>query len=412
MSLSIFSFGKKRRSRRSRKSRKSMKRNGKKPSAKVMRMCRKCKVKTTKKVGKRRVYRPESLLVKLCKKKMRRMKKRKSRFGSTCSTMKQVSSFGKKRSSRRRVKRSVSRSAAMKAFKKFYSLHCKPSLRRSRFGFSNRMGSSLMSGYKKVPTTDMMMFGRSDRMRSSLMSGYKKGPTGMMFGNAELIPYGSLKEPFSTYGRKSRFGAGNPHTSMMMGYEFCPNGGGVLDTTGLFAAPCTTSGGVAAPSGSGSTGENAFGLKKRKSTKRKGSKKRKSTKRKGSKKRKSTKRKGSKKRKSTKRKGSKKRKSSKKKNGVKRKYTKKAKKTMADASTGTETAIASTGTETAMEAKEKVEFGARLPRRFAKYRNVIAACTKLKKAPCQRQPNCHYVKNRGCRGRAGTRKGKVYEGPM
>jgi hypothetical protein len=44
--------------------------------------------------------------------------------------------------------------------------------------------------------------------------------------------------------RRSRFGfgeGGNPPLWHSMGYEFCPDGqGGVLQTTGLFASPCTS----------------------------------------------------------------------------------------------------------------------------------------------------------------------------
>jgi hypothetical protein len=84
----FFSFGKKRKSTR----RKSVK----KPPAAILKRCRKLKIKTTKKVGSRRVYRSLSLLRKLIKKKSKKIKKakkskrskkakRRSRFGSVKS---------------------------------------------------------------------------------------------------------------------------------------------------------------------------------------------------------------------------------------------------------------------------------------------------------------------------------------
>jgi hypothetical protein len=51
--------------------------------------------------------------------------------------------------------------------------------------------------------------------------------------------------------RRSRFGfgeGGNPPLWQTMGYEFCPDGqGGVLQTTGLFASPCTSAPSPVAP---------------------------------------------------------------------------------------------------------------------------------------------------------------------
>jgi hypothetical protein len=68
--MAFFLFGKKKR--RSRKPRKASK-----PPAALLRKCRKFKIKTTKKVGKSRVYRSASLLKKLLKKKMKKAKKAK-----------------------------------------------------------------------------------------------------------------------------------------------------------------------------------------------------------------------------------------------------------------------------------------------------------------------------------------------
>ena len=66
--FSIFGFGKKR-------SKKGSKKGSKKPNARIVRMARKYKVKITKKVGKRRVYKSISLIRRQIKKKMRKNRK-------------------------------------------------------------------------------------------------------------------------------------------------------------------------------------------------------------------------------------------------------------------------------------------------------------------------------------------------
>lgn len=68
-----------------------------------------------------------------------------------------------------------------------------------------------------------------------------------------------------------------------------------------------------------------------------------------------------------------------------------------------------TGGEMVGGPPELTAFGKR--KRKYKYRNVVGACSGLKKKRCRTNPNCHYVKNRGCKGRSGTKKGMVYEGP-
>ena len=132
-----------------------------------------------------------------------------------------MSAFGKKkRSSRRRkVNGKVSKSAAMKAFKRFYTLHCKPSLRRSRFD-----GMHMMPNGMRMKDSDMM-FGRRSR-----------------FGAEYKVPM-----PLPGFGRRRRtrrvrFGAGNPPLMQSMGFEFCPEGGGVVESNGLFPSPCNAAG--------------------------------------------------------------------------------------------------------------------------------------------------------------------------
>jgi serine/arginine repetitive matrix protein 2 len=244
--FSVFGFGKKRKSRKvSRKGRKSRKvSKAAKPPARLLKICRHYKVKATKKVGRKRVYKSIASLKKMCLKKVRAcMKKakkaakakkmsfgrRKSRCGDKASMafgrrrrsrMSSAMEFGKRRGSGRKV----SKAAAMKAFRSFYKRHC--------------------SG-----------------------------------------------------ARKSRFGnGGNPMLSNSMGYEFCPNGmGGVLgaNSTGLFASPCMS----AAPVAMGAS--SSFGRRRRKSKMSAFGRKRRSTKRRSTK-RKTTKRRSTKRR-STKR---------------------------------------------------------------------------------------------------------------
>jgi hypothetical protein len=199
--LSLFRFGKKRRS-APKKSSKKVKKSVK-PPAKLLKMCKKLRVKVSLKRGGKRVYKKAKVLAKQCKRKLRMIEKakkarkgarfgaskvRRSRFGASCGasnmmnnrdmmfgasklrfagrTMGTEMEFGKKR-------KVVSKAAAMKAFKQFFRRHCKSTVRM---------------------------------------------------------------------GRRTRFGnGGNPPLYQSMGYEFCDLGsGGVLgaNSTGLFPSPC------------------------------------------------------------------------------------------------------------------------------------------------------------------------------
>ena len=193
MGLFGLSFGKKRRSTKRHMTKKHSKKVAK-PPAKLLRLCKKYRVKATKKVGSKRVYKKVAVLKKLCLRKARALRKKlmkmmakkaKKHSKKTKSSKKKVTrrrkvhhprkdafgeeegmSFGKRRSSRK-----VSKVAAMKAFRSFYKRHC-------------------------------------------------AGARGSRFGNG-----------------------GNPPLHESMGYEFCPNGmGGVLgfNSTGLFPSPCTS----------------------------------------------------------------------------------------------------------------------------------------------------------------------------
>ena len=91
---SLFSFGKKRRSRKSKKT-------NRKPPVKILRLCRRLKIKCTKKVGKRRVYKSLAVLKKQIKRKMKKTKRKVRRttrfrfsFGSTRRTRSRFGSPG------------------------------------------------------------------------------------------------------------------------------------------------------------------------------------------------------------------------------------------------------------------------------------------------------------------------------
>jgi hypothetical protein len=176
----LLAFGKKRRSKRS-STKKSSK--GRKPPSKLLKMCKKYKVKVTIKRGSKRVYKKASLLKKLCLKKKKALNKKKkvvsrkknsTRFGAgnrkgarghkgaklggagkknKIGSKKKSTNFGKGR----RV-RTMSKKAAMKAFRAFYAKHCKSSIKgrrtRSRFGFGSGGNPPLMQsmGYEFDPT--------------------------------------------------------------------------------------------------------------------------------------------------------------------------------------------------------------------------------------------------------------------
>jgi hypothetical protein len=210
--LSLFGFGKKARRSTTKAS---------KPPSRLLKICKKYRVKTTAKRGGKRVYRPTAMLKKLCLRKARALKKklmkgrsttRRSRmggemefgkgrraqmefgspemefgkgrraqmeFGASCGNQMEFGGHGNQMEFGKR--RKVNKVAAMKAFKSFYRRHCAP--RGSRFGFGS---------------------------------------------------------------------GGNPPLWQSMGYEFCSDGGGVLgaNSTGLFPTPCMPPPSAARPTAS------------------------------------------------------------------------------------------------------------------------------------------------------------------
>jgi len=241
----FFSFGKKRRS-----TRKSSKKGGK-PPAKLLKICRKLKVKTTVKRGGSRVYKKKSVLKKLCLKKLKVMKKKK---------------MMKKKALKRRVKRVSSRMGGSEF-----------GARRTRFG------SSCGSSYAPAPGA-MMGFGRNITFGGQNFGGMEFGKRRRK--SVKMSKAAAMKAFKAFYRRhcsvrRSRFGSGgNPPLSASMGYEFCPSGmGGVLGAmgTGLFASPCTPKNAAQAaaeanltlPSYQTSAGTTAFGKRRRRRVSRK-----------------------------------------------------------------------------------------------------------------------------------------------
>ena len=166
--LSLFDFGKKRRRTVRRKStkarkgrkgtRKGTRKGARKPPARLLKICKKYRVKTTRKVGGKRVYKPAKMLAKMCLKKAmaKKRKSRRSGFGNRSMMMTGKSmmynkmkpppmGFGKRRG------RKVSKAAAMKAFRSFYKRHC-AGMRRSRFGNGGNPPLMNSMGYEFCPS--------------------------------------------------------------------------------------------------------------------------------------------------------------------------------------------------------------------------------------------------------------------
>ena len=188
--LSLFGFGKRRRTTR----------KASKPPAKLLKLCKKYRVKTTSMRGSKRSYRPTAMLKKLCLRKARALKKKLMKGTSTRRTrMGNEMEFGKR-------------------------------LPQMEFGSSCNMGNEMEFG-KRLPQMEFgaheMEFGKRRRQvnKVAAMKAFKSfyrrhcGPSGSRFG------FGS---------------GGNPPLWQSMGYEFCSDGGGVLgaNSTGLFPTPC------------------------------------------------------------------------------------------------------------------------------------------------------------------------------
>jgi hypothetical protein len=258
----LFSFGKKRRS-----VRKSSKK-GSKPPAKLLKVCKKLRVKATLKRGGKRVYKKKSVLKKLCLRKLRIIKKKKLLLKKKLLAKKKAAKKARKGS--RRVRRVHSRMGEAEF-----------GARRVRFGAGSSCGGSYapstMSFGRNISFGGQnfggMEFGKRRRVKSAKMSKL----AAMKAFKAFYRRHCSVRRPV----RRSRFGSGgNPPLNVSMGYEFCPSGmGGVLGatSTGLFPSPCKAFNAmekaaedqIALPSYEKSTaGKTSFGKRRRVSRKK------------------------------------------------------------------------------------------------------------------------------------------------
>jgi len=276
--LSIFGFGKKRRSRRrsTKTSRKGGRKGSKKPPAKLLRICKKLRVSVMVKRGSKKSYKKVSVLKRSCMKKLRALKKKhmkKSRkvgrksyrkkrttrhrksyrkkrttrrrfgskrlaFGSSCNAMKNME-FGRRRSTYGRMSKSKmysSKMSKMSTMNKRYMMFCK-GRHRSTYGRMSKpkMYSSKMSKMSTMNKRDMM-FGKGRRTRSRKVSKAAAMKAFKKFYMRHCRASGR-----SRFGRLSFGSGGNPPLYQSMGSEFCSDGkGGVLGSTstGLFATPC------------------------------------------------------------------------------------------------------------------------------------------------------------------------------
>lgn len=230
-----FSFGKKKRSTKHRSGKKHAKKHAKKPASKLLRICKKYRVKATKKVGGKRVYKSTATLKKLCLRKARALRK------------KLIKAHKK----------------SMKHHKKAHKKRISKTHRRRRDAFGDADEEEMSFGRRRLP-----MFG-------AVSAFGKRRATKKVTKKAAMKAFRSFYKRHCA-GRRSGFGnGGNPPLNASMGYEFCPNGmGGVLgfNSTGLFPSPCISQG-SSAPVSMGSlppatkVSEGAFG-RRRRSTRR------------------------------------------------------------------------------------------------------------------------------------------------
>jgi hypothetical protein len=216
--LSLFGFGKKRRSVRSKK-------HHAKPPAKLLTLCKKYRVKATKKVGRKRVYKKVSVLKKLCLRKAMALKKK---------LMKMHKRKGVHTPSRKNHK--VVRHKSVRG--------------------DDAFGEEAMSFGARSYASGVPMFGvhtpsRKNHIGNYLVPKHAFGKRRRGVKSSHKVSKAAAMKAFRSFykrhchgARRMRFGnGGNPPLAQSMGYEFCPSGmGGVLgaNSTGLFGSPCTS----------------------------------------------------------------------------------------------------------------------------------------------------------------------------
>jgi len=258
-------FGKKRRVSKRRVSKRRVSKHSKPPS-KLLRICKKYRVKATKKVGGKKVYKSVTMLKKLCLRKAKALRKKLVKMHKKMSKMSKHKKMPKRKAGVRRRKHMVKRRDMM------FGSNCKDPMAGAMM-FGNMTNQNFVDD--KGNMVRGAMFGKRRRLspmyRRDMVFGvnHENKMAGAMFGKrgrvaarrpahtrkAAMKAFRSFYKRHCAGHRAMGFGnGGNPMLSASMGYEFCPNGsGGVLgaNSTGLFPSPCT------APSSSG------YGLRRR-----------------------------------------------------------------------------------------------------------------------------------------------------
>jgi hypothetical protein len=243
--LSFVGFGKKRRSVRRRKSKKHV---SHKPPARLLKICKKYRVKATKKVGKHRVYKSIAVLKKACLKKALALKKK------YLKAMKRAHKTGRK-TTRRRTTVTRRRRRPRKEVMSAMDFGMMPMM---RFGNNKEGNVALKKAHEdylkqKMDIRDFCNNSGYSMPRKAPVPGTSKSiPIDTGFGKKRGPNKAAAQKAFNEFyrkhargcGRRSGFGSGgNPALWSSMGYEFCPSGmGGVLGatSTGLFPSPCVS----------------------------------------------------------------------------------------------------------------------------------------------------------------------------
>jgi hypothetical protein len=228
--LSLFGFSKKRRSA------KRSKKVAKKPPAKLLKICKKLKIKATVKRGGKRVYKSKSALKKMCLKKLRALKKRMLKQKKMMLKKKKT----QRRKGSKRVKRVSSRMGGSEFGRRSRFGQCSGSYMgggMTGMGGGMSFGNSISFGGQRFGGSDME-FGKRRRVAR------RSAPKRMSKAAAMKAFKKFYKRNCSVRARGSRFGnGGNPSLINSMGYEYCKSGyGGVLGatSTGLFPSPCSS----------------------------------------------------------------------------------------------------------------------------------------------------------------------------
>jgi hypothetical protein len=225
-------FGKKRR-RRTAKKAKSVK----KPPARLLKICKKYRVKATKKVGKRRVYKSIAVLKRLCLKKARALKKKLIKMAKRSKKTGKKSKRATTRTRRRRTRSRFGDESGcpegdIKCIREWFK-------KKERSNFGDESG---------CPEGDIKCIREwfKKKERESNFGVCAPGYTYKVYpdGESRCAKFGAMRRLPMFGNRRGRYGfgsGGNPDLNAAMGYSFCSDGNqGVLgsNNTGLFPSQC------------------------------------------------------------------------------------------------------------------------------------------------------------------------------